>query len=76
MNILESASRSLYNSGSLEDLTPRYYFQTNNGAAEGGANGHTQAGGRVDGMDRRTNGRGRANRANGSQITMKGQVGE
>ena len=76
VNILESASRSLYNNGSLEDLTPRYHFQTNNGTAEEEANGHTMASGRVGGMDKRTNSRGQAGRANGNQIPTKGQVGE
>lgn len=76
VNILESASRSLYNSGSLEDLTPRYYFQTGNGATEREPNGHSKAGGRGNGMERRTNGHGRAGRRNGRQASMKGQVRE
>lgn len=76
VNILESASRSLYNSGSLEDLTPRYYFQTDHGAAAGDLNGHAPAGDRTNGMDRRTNGRGRAGRRNGHRAPVKGQVGE
>ncbi len=76
VNILESASKSLYNSGSLENLTPRYYFQTNNGAAEKETNGHAKAGGRVNGLNRRANGHGRAGRHNGTQTPMKGQVGE
>jgi len=74
VNILESASRSLYNSGSLEDLTPRYYFQTNNGATEDESNGHTKTNGHVNGTARRANSRGRHGRANGSQTPMKGQV--
>ena len=76
VNIMESASRSLYNSGSLEDLTPRYYFQTNSGAAEEGSSGHNGPASRVNGSDRRTNGRGRAGRSNGNKTAMKGQVGE
>jgi predicted dehydrogenase len=31
VNILETASKSLYNGGTMEDLTPRYYFQMKNG---------------------------------------------
>ncbi len=76
VNILESASRSLYNSGSLEDLTPRYYFQTSNGAAGEDLNRHTNAGSRGDGIERRTNGHGRAGRRNGGRAPMKGQVRE
>lgn len=76
VNILESASRSLYNSGSLEDLTPRYYFQTGNGATEQEPNGHPKAGSRGNGIERRTNGHGRAGRRNGRQASMKGQVQE
>ncbi|HEY5625417.1 MAG TPA: Gfo/Idh/MocA family oxidoreductase, partial [Dehalococcoidia bacterium] len=77
VNILESASRSLYNSGSLEDLTPRYYFQqANSGATDDEFNGHVLAGGRANGFERRTSGRGRNGRRNGHQMPMKGQVGE
>jgi len=76
VSILESASRSLYNSGSLEDLTPRYYFQTNNGAAKEETNGHAKEGARLNGTARRANGHGRNGRRNGNQTAVKGQVGE
>jgi predicted dehydrogenase len=41
VNILETASRSLYNGGAMEDLTPRYYFQVNN---NNGMSGHSSNG--------------------------------
>jgi len=75
VSILESATRSLYNSGSLEDLTPRYYFQTNNGDADEGTNGHAKEGARLNGAAGRRNGHGRNGRRNGSQMPVKGQVG-
>jgi predicted dehydrogenase len=38
VDILETASKSLYNGGSMEDLTPSYYFQVQKNG--NGANGH------------------------------------
>jgi len=75
VSILESATKSLYNSGSLEDLTPRYYFQTNNGGDGEGTNGHAKEGPRLNGAAGSRNGHGRNGRRNGSQMPMKGQVG-
>jgi predicted dehydrogenase len=69
VNILESASKSLYNGGSMEYLTPRYFFQMtetgNNGngrkpANTNGINGHSVNG------NGRTNGKQSINRQVGA----------
>jgi predicted dehydrogenase len=60
VNILESASKSLYNGGTMEYLTPRYYYQmngtgkhTNGRASVNGVNGHALIG---NGFSPRSNG--------------------
>jgi predicted dehydrogenase len=81
VSILETASKSLYNGGAMEDLTPRYYFQMKNGngrAPNGnGANGHAangNANGKANGNGRRAHAHGRLTNGHSGRQTHEGQV--